>query len=115
MDYNEIYSKILNLEPQTRMVTVCDNDGKIVFSQHKEGVTNLLTPEESKRSLEMAVNAWKTRSQLANKIGKGKYVLAEYEKIKRITMPLDESHLLYVTTEASADHNKILEEIMKLR
>jgi len=115
MDYNEIYTKILNLEPHTRMVTVCDNDGKIVFSQHKEGVTNLLTPEESKRSLEMAVNAWKTRSQLANKIGKGKYVLAEYEKIKRITMPLDESHLLYVTTEASADHNKILEEIMKLR
>ena len=36
----------------------------------------------------MAVSAWKTRSQLANKIGKGKYVLAEYEKIKRITMPL---------------------------
>jgi predicted transcriptional regulator len=113
MKYEEIYSKILNLEPQTRMVTVCDNDGKIVFSQHREGVTNLLTPEESKRSLEMAVNAWKTRSQLISKIGKGKYVLAEYEKIKRITMPLDESHLLYVTTEASADHNKILDGILK--
>lgn len=69
------------------MVTVCDNDGKIVFSEHREGVTNLLTPEESKRSLGMAVNAWKTRSQLANKIGKGKYVLAEYEKVKRITAP----------------------------
>jgi prefoldin subunit 5 len=27
---------------------------------------------------------------MAPKIGKGKYVLAEYEKIKRITMPLGE-------------------------
>ncbi len=113
MDYKEIYSKVLNIEPKTRMVTVCDNDGKIVFSEHREGVTNLLTPEESKRSLEMAVNAWKTRSQLANKIGKGKYVLAEYEKVKRITAPLDENHLLYITTEVSADHDKILKAIVK--
>lgn len=113
MDYKEIYSKLLNLEPKTRMVTVCDLEGKILFSEHREGVTNLLTPDESKRSLEMAVNAWKTRSQLANKIGKGKYVLAEYEKIKRITMPLDENHILYITTEVGADHNRIIGAIGK--
>ena len=112
MDYKEIYSKVLSVEPNTRMVSVCDNDGKILFSQHREGVTNLLTPEESKRSLEMAVNAWKTRSQLANKIGKGKYVLAEYEKIKRITMPRD-NHILYITTEVNADHDKIIKSVTK--
>lgn len=83
------------------------------YSQNTGGVTNLLTPEESKRSLEMAINAWKTRSQLANKIGKGKYVLAEYEKIKRITMPLDDNHLLYVTTEVNADHDKIIKSVPK--
>jgi hypothetical protein len=113
MDYKEIYSKVLNVEPKTRMVTVCDSDGKILFSEHREGVTNLLTPEESKRSLEMAVSAWKTRSQLANKIGKGKYVLAEYEKIKRITMPLDDNHILYITTEVNADHDKIIKSVTK--
>jgi predicted transcriptional regulator len=111
MDYKETYSKILSIEPNTRMVTVCDSEGKILFSEHREGVTNLLTPEESKRSLEMAVNAWKVRSQLENKIGKGKYVLAEYEKVKRITMPFDENHLLYITTEVSADHDKIIKAI----
>jgi hypothetical protein len=42
----------------------------------------LLSPKESKKSLELAVNSWKTRTALAPKIGKGKYVLAEYEKIK---------------------------------
>jgi hypothetical protein len=83
------------------------------YSPNTEGVTNLLTPEESKRSLEMAVNAWKTRSQLANKIGKGKYVLAEYEKIKRITMPLDDNHILYITTEVNADHDKIIKSVTK--
>ena len=114
MNYQGIHSNIMNLDPKIRMVTICDSNGKIMFSDHKPGVTNLLSPEESKKSLEMAVNAWKTRGELAGKIGKGKYVLAEYEKIKRITMPLGVDHLLYVTTEPEADHAKILDGITKL-
>ena len=85
-----------------------------MYSDHRKGVQNLLTPEESKKSLELAVNAWKTRSQLAPKIGKGKYVLAEYEKIKRITMPLGDEHLLYITTEPGADHTKIIDSVRRL-
>jgi hypothetical protein len=103
----------MNLDPKIRMVTICDSSGKIMFSDHKPGVTNLLTPDESKKSLEMAVNAWKTRSQLANKIGKGHFVLAEYDKIKRITLPLGE-HLLYITTDVGADHSRILDGIRKI-
>jgi hypothetical protein len=80
-----------------------------MHSDHRAGVENLLSPEESKKSLELAVNAWKTRGTLQSKIGKGKYVLAEYEKIKRITMPLDEEHILYITTEVDADHSKIID------
>lgn len=101
----------MNLDPKIRMVTICDLDGKIMHSDHRQGVTNLLTPEESKRSLELAIKAWKTRGEIASKIGKGKYVLAEYEKIKRITMPLDDSHLLYITTETEADHSRIISGI----
>jgi hypothetical protein len=35
----------------------------------------------------MALDSWKKRTKLAPSIGKGKYVLAEYEKVKRITIP----------------------------
>jgi len=96
------------------MVTICDTDGKIMYSDHRPGITNLLNPDESRKSLEMAVNAWKSRSQLTPKIGKGKYVLAEYEKIKRITMPLGDRHLVYVTTEPQANHVHIISEITSL-
>jgi hypothetical protein len=37
--------------------------------------------------------------------------LAEYEKMKRITMPLSDNHLLYVTTEPEADHVNIIRKI----
>lgn len=108
------YVDIINIDPKIRLVTICDTDGNIMYSRHRQGVKNLLTSEESNKSLELAMNSWKARSELSHKIGKGKYVLAEYEKIKRITMPFGDSLLLYVTTEVEADHSKILGRIRKL-
>ena len=70
---------------------------------------NLLTPEESKRLLQMAMTAWKVRNELSHKIGKEGNVVAEYERIKRITMPFGENYLLYLTTETKADHLEIID------
>jgi hypothetical protein len=124
MDYRKLYQDIMYLDPKIRLVAICDINGRVMYSEHREGVKNLLTPQESKRSLELAVNAWKTRGELATKIGKGKYVLAEYEKLKRITMPLghddngddnhDDNHLLYITTEPEADHLNIIQGVGEL-
>jgi hypothetical protein len=57
----------------------------------------------------------KRRKDCGRKVGKGKYVLAEYEKIKRITMPLGDKHLLYVTTEVDADHSNVIRGITKIK
>ncbi len=94
MDYKHIHENIMKSDPKIRLVTICDLNGKIMHSEHREGVRNLLTPDESKKSLDL--------------------VLAEYEKIKRITMPLGDSHLLYVTTEIDADHSVVINSIAKL-
>jgi hypothetical protein len=39
---------------------------------------------------------------MQEKIGKGLYVIEEYEKIKRITVPDNQGNLLYVTTDNDA-------------
>jgi hypothetical protein len=114
LNYKKIYEDIMNIDPNIRLVTICDSGGKILHSGHRQGVTNLLTAEESNKSLDLAIKAWKTRSELAPKIGKGKYVLAEYEKIKRITMPLGEDHILYITTEVDADDRGIIDKVRRL-
>jgi hypothetical protein len=115
IDYGSIYKDITSLDPKIRLVTICDRNGITMYSNHREGVKNLLSMEESKKSLVLAINAWKIRNELAKKIGKGKYVLAEYEKIKRITMPLGDKHLLYVTTEADANHSNVIRGITEMR
>jgi hypothetical protein len=108
------YNDIVNIDPNIRLVTICDSDGKTMYSRHRQGVENLLTPEETKKSLEMAMTGWKVRSEVSHKIGKGRYVLAEYEKIKRITMPFGDDYLLYLTTEVQANHMNIINRIRKL-
>src|SRR6476661_263714 len=114
MEYENTGKTIMNMDPTIRFVTIIDtNDEKVLFSEHNAGATNYLSKEESQESLQLAINAWKTRSKLISKIGKGKYVLAEYEKIKRITMPLDDNRILYVTTEVNADHDKIIKSVTK--
>jgi hypothetical protein len=114
IDFERIYKDIISLDPNIRLVTICCFNGIIMYSQQRGGVKNVLSPEESNKSLRLAVDSWKVRTKLVNKIGKGKYVLAQYEKIKRITMPWGDKYLLYVTTEVEADHSRIVNGLTKI-
>jgi hypothetical protein len=105
----------MEIDPKIRFATIFDMNGNIMFSEHREGVQSLLSPEESKRSLQLAINAWKSRNEVSDKIGKGKYALVEYEKLKRITMPLDAEHILYITTDVEADHAPIIYRALRIK
>ena len=105
----------MKMDSKIRLATIFDMNGTVLFSARREGVQNLLTPEESQKSLQLAINAWKARNEVSNKIGKGKYALVEYEKLKRITMPLDSDHILYLTTDVEADHSPIIYKALRLK
>jgi hypothetical protein len=104
----------MKIDPKIRFATISNMNAKIMYSGHRKGVKNLLNRKESRMSLQQAVRIWKMRNKLARKIGKGKYVLAEYGRIKRITIPVGNKHLLYVTTSISANHTRIIDRIRKL-
>lgn len=112
MDFDTLCKDILNLDSKIRFAGVCDDSGGIKYGGQREGVTNLLSPEETKRSNLQAMARWALRGSLSSKIGKGKYAMSEYKKIKRITFPLEQNHLLLVTTEVDADHDKIIKDIL---
>lgn len=114
MDYERLSKDILNLDPKIRFAGICDETGEIRFGGQREGVNNLLSPEETKKSNLQALARWGLRNALAPKTGKGRYAMAEYEKIKRITVPLENYHLLLVTTEVEADHGRIIDNILQL-
>ncbi len=114
MNYKALYEKVMKIDPKIRFATICNMNSKIMYSGHRRGVKNLLTPKQSRESLRQAVRIWKMRNKLAPRIGRGRYVLAEYGRIKRITARAGGRHILYLSTQPSANHAKIINRVLKL-
>ncbi|NOJ30378.1 MAG: hypothetical protein DA328_09460 [Nitrososphaeraceae archaeon] len=114
MDFSKLCQDILALDSKVRYAGVCDDSGEIKYGGQREGVINLLSEEETKHSNLQALARWGLRNSLAPKIGQGRYAMAEYEKIKRITIPLGNDHLLLITTEVDADHMNIINEALNI-
>ncbi|HEU4444885.1 MAG TPA: hypothetical protein VFR94_09435 [Nitrososphaeraceae archaeon] len=50
MDYGKLCKEILDLDPKIRYAGVCDDTGETKFGGQREGIQNLLSPDETKRS-----------------------------------------------------------------
>jgi len=96
----KLCSMMMEGNQNIRYVAICDMDGKILWNSHRNDVNNILTLEETKSSLKRAIKSWKERDELASKIGKGRYAIVGYDKIKRITIPLKNNHMLFLTVQA---------------
>jgi hypothetical protein len=114
MDYNKICKDILNLDKKIRFAGICDDTGETIYGGMKEGLTSFLSPEETKKSVQLAIGRWGLRDALTPKTGRAKYAMAEYQKIKRVTIPLNDDYLLLVSMDVEADHSKIISGILQL-
>ena len=112
--FRKLYYDIMKLSPEIRFVTIIDFDGRLMFGGQREGISNYLNPRSEKESLRHTIDAWLIREKLSNVIGRGKYTLTEYTKIKRITIPIDKNHLIYLTTEITVDQDKLIAKILEL-
>jgi hypothetical protein len=115
MQVSTVAAKILKMSPSIRYVTIASLNGKLLFSAHRRTVKTTLSKSESKQSLLMAAKGWKQRKALAKKIGRCKYVVAEYDRVKRITLPAGKNHLLYITTSPTINHHRLIQRIRKIR
>jgi len=97
MVFENLLQKIMDSDVNIRHSVITDADGNILTVNHREGVTNYLSPDETAASLKRAASAWKARKQLSPKIGQGLYAVAAFEKITRITFPLGENNLIFVS------------------
>ncbi len=115
MDPKSLVDRILHSNKHIRFVAVCNMDGKIIHSANNENVTNLLSQEETEKTLQRVVSSWKSRDELSDKTGEGEFVLAVYKKLKRVTMPIDDKHLAYVTFNTEGGNDDVVNSIRSNR
>jgi hypothetical protein len=95
----KLLNMILGEIPSSRVAIICDPDGNILWNSIRDNTTSYLSMDETKESLKRSIKSWQERSKLSAKIGNGKYAIVAYDKIKRITIPLPNGHLLFVSLE----------------
>ena len=114
LDYETLTKKIIEMDENIRYVAVSNMEGDLLASSSQENKDLLLSPEETKETLQHAVYAWKSRMKHYDKIGEGLYTLAVYEKLRRATIPLPSGNLLLVTIDNSGGQKQIIYRILNV-
>ncbi len=107
-----LVSMILEANKYVRYACICDGEGKILWNSRRNDIQSLISLEDTKASVKRACENWMVRDKLSAKIGKGKYSIVGYEKLKRVTVPMRNNHLLYVHVEG--DKPEYIGDIMKI-
>ena len=103
--------EILEFDKSIRFVGISKNNGKFLAGAFNTDVEYLVDKEEYKMSLHYAHQRWDTRKNLSHKLGNPLYAYAEYEKIKQIGLPLNNTDLLLISLNPDADHEKIIKYV----
>jgi hypothetical protein len=105
--HEKLLNMLMDFNPLVRFTAVCSRDGEIEWSSQRDDVTNIIPLEDTKASIQRASASWNARDQLSeNGTGKGMYTITAYEKIKRITIPLDDDHILFISTDNTPKGDK---------
>ncbi len=99
-DEGKLVSMMLEANKNVRYACICDSEGKILWNSRRNDLVSMITLEDTKASLKRALATWMERDKLSEKIGKGRFAVVDYEKLKRVTVPLANNHLLYMHVEA---------------
>ena len=104
----------MKIDSTIRYAAIQNNIGEKVNGGFRDGIIPILNNEELKMMHYYASQRWNTRKNIAHKIGNTKYAMAEYDKLKRITFPIDEEYLLMITTEIDNNHTIVIEKVLEL-
>jgi len=114
MDYEKLCSQIFEIDSKIRFASVYDYWAERIAGGMRDGLESNLPEKITVNSVNQALLRWKSRKTTEEWIGKTKYAMAEYEKVKRFTFYFNENELLLVSTEPNVDNEFIIANIKKL-
>ena len=114
MDFDRLFADILKIDSTIRYAAIQNNTGEKIAGGFRENISPILSNDELKMMHYYASQRWQTRKNIEHKIGNAKYAMAEYDKLKRITFPINEKYLLMVTTEIDTDHTQVINKVLEL-
>lgn len=100
--------KILSVNRSIRFAGIADGSGKVAASAYRDGLSPLLTEQESEMSITQSTICMLIRRSHEEKMGGLVYSATVYGKVKRATVPLRGGLALMVSFDADAEHDRLL-------
>ena len=111
-DLSKLCNGIFDIDEKIRFVGIIDEMGKLIVGEMKKGLPSLERDDGSIRLyLGYAINNV-LRRDFDNVFGKVLYTFSEREKIKLLTIPMNDN-LLLVSMDISSDHDELIKKILK--
>ncbi|HEX5978472.1 MAG TPA: hypothetical protein VFY68_14415 [Nitrososphaeraceae archaeon] len=109
---HEVCKRIIELDDKIRFAGIPNKFGKQIVVEYRKGLDPLLTDNESELYAIETVIRMNTRKDFELKLGKPVYSFTLYEKLKRVTIPLDNKDypILMVSFDIDANHESIILE-----
>ena len=112
IDYGKFFDEILQIDKNIRFTAIYDGQFHAKF---RNGIQGYLEEEEIKSSLSRAQRRWDSRKKLSYKIGEPRFAMAQYGKVNRITIPLENDGLILITTELDVDIIQLVDKVIEIR
>jgi hypothetical protein len=110
LDLHSLCNRILESDNTIRFVGIPNKMGKQIVSSYRAGLVPLLTPQEIEMFAIQSVLRMNTRKDFESKLGKPIYSFTIYQKIKRVTIALEneEYPILMASFDIETDHENII-------
>jgi hypothetical protein len=92
---------LMDFNNSIRLAVISDTSGKILWSSKRSDVKLKIPLSETKKALKREASDWVERCKLEDStvVGRAMYNLTSFEKIKRISIPIDAFHLLFISVD----------------
>jgi hypothetical protein len=92
---------LMDFNSSIRLAVISDTSGKILWNAKRSDVKLKIPLSETKKALIREATDWVERCKLedSTKVGRAMYNITSFEKIKRISIPIDAFHLLFISID----------------
>ena len=92
---------LMDFDNTIRFAAISNTSGEILWHSKKDDAKIKIPLSETKRTLKREAVDWIDRCKLEerNNLGRAMYHITSFEKIKRISIPIDAFHLLFISVD----------------
>ena len=97
--YEKLLNMLMDYDSSIRFAAISDTSGKILWNSKRNDAKIKIPLSETKKTLQREAADWVDKCKLEDRsnLGRAMYHITSFEKIKRITIPIDAFHLLFIS------------------